>query len=173
MSLRTACNHCNTPMKSRVKHQEIAGAPEDLRKTANMLPIPKANQGHWNRAPKGLRWSLRTELRIKWLFWPKVSSNQGPDLSHDRQLPIFCDEKCRKLWMSAVQISGSRPQGKFILIGRKMLNWMTSRDISPYCWFFLMFAFCLWFTLFGSVLHFWPFKPGEKKFYSGWSEHDG
>lgn len=41
MSLRTACNHCNTPMKSRVKHQEIAGAPQDLRKTANMLPLPK------------------------------------------------------------------------------------------------------------------------------------
>lgn len=41
MSLRTACNHCNTPMKSRVKHQEIAGAPEDLRKTANTLPFPK------------------------------------------------------------------------------------------------------------------------------------
>jgi len=28
-------------MKSRVKHQEIAGAPQDLRKTANMLPLPK------------------------------------------------------------------------------------------------------------------------------------
>lgn len=41
MSLRTACNHCNTPMKSRVKHQEIAGAPQDLRRTANMLPFPK------------------------------------------------------------------------------------------------------------------------------------
>lgn len=46
MSLRTACNHCNTPMKSRVKHQEIAGAPEDLRETANILPSPKAKQGH-------------------------------------------------------------------------------------------------------------------------------
>lgn len=46
MSLRTACNHCNTPMKSRVKHQEIAGAPEDLRETANILPSPRTKQGH-------------------------------------------------------------------------------------------------------------------------------
>ena len=53
MSLRTACNHCNTPMKSRVKHQEIAGAPEDLRKTANMLPIPKQTKDTGTQLPKG------------------------------------------------------------------------------------------------------------------------
>lgn len=59
MSLRTACNHCNTPMKSRVKHQEIAGAPEDLWKTANMLGTPRAGQGHCNTAPTGPTWSMR------------------------------------------------------------------------------------------------------------------
>lgn len=61
MSLRTACNHCNTPMKSRVKHQEIAGAPEDLRETANILHSPKAKQGH---SPRRTRMSHRSGIAI-------------------------------------------------------------------------------------------------------------
>lgn len=52
MSLRTACNHCNTPMKSRVKHQEIAGAPKHLRKTANMFPLPKQGKDTATQHPK-------------------------------------------------------------------------------------------------------------------------
>lgn len=39
-------------MKSRVKHQEIAGAPEDLRKTANMLPLPKQTKDTATQHPK-------------------------------------------------------------------------------------------------------------------------
>lgn len=42
-------------MKSRVKHQEIAGAPEDLRKTANMLPLPKQTKDTSTKLPKGRR----------------------------------------------------------------------------------------------------------------------
>lgn len=79
MSLRTACNHCNTAMKSRVKHQEIAGAPEDLRRTANMFLFQKENQGHCNTTPRGL-WSYpRTEIHVKQLFRPRLSWTQGPD----------------------------------------------------------------------------------------------
>lgn len=62
MSLRTACNHCNTPMKSRVKHQEIAGAPEDLSETANILPSPKAKQGH---SPRRTRMSHRNRIAVR------------------------------------------------------------------------------------------------------------
>lgn len=76
MSLRTACNHCNTPMKSRVKHQEIAGAPEDLRETANILPSPKAKQGH---SSQRTRMSHRSGIAVRtgWREKKKKKSHAG------------------------------------------------------------------------------------------------
>lgn len=74
MSLRTACNHCNTPMKSRVKHQEIAGAPEDLSETANILPGPKAKQGH---SPRRTRMNHRSRIAVRMGWRGKKKSHAG------------------------------------------------------------------------------------------------
>lgn len=44
MFLRMACNHCTTAMKCRVKRQEIAGALEDPRGTANVPPNEESSK---------------------------------------------------------------------------------------------------------------------------------
>lgn len=115
MSLRTACNHCNTPMKSRVKHQEIAGAPEDLRKTANMLPTSKADQGHCNTAPNGLWWSIWTELHLKLLFDPTLSFNQPFELQYLAILGISIYLKIIKDEMKVFGTAGETTQDKTVL----------------------------------------------------------